>query len=89
MLSGTWKLFNEIKIPLQSPGSTAPGEHKCLLFQLPEALLSVYLSSGTKLTLHDLFVPSFQPLPKRTVRKHQVVSTAMAHREVTKGEMEN
>lgn len=48
MLSGTWKLFNEIKVPLQSPGFTAPGEHKCLLFQLLEALLSVYLSSGTK-----------------------------------------
>lgn len=52
MLSGTWKLFNEIEVPLQSPGFT-PGEQRCLLFQLPEALLSVYLSSGTNFTFSD------------------------------------
>lgn len=50
MLSGTWKLFNEIKVPLQSPGFTASGERRCLLLQLRESLISVDLSSGTNFT---------------------------------------
>lgn len=59
MLSGTWKLFNEIKVPLQTPGFTASGQWQCLLFQLPESLLSVDLSSGTNFTFSDSECPKF------------------------------